>query len=71
MIGQEYGWATPPLIGDWGANHPFVNGNGHREFVGAGGVPPRFVSDPDLVKFAGLVGYLAWTTHDRKANMRV
>lgn len=71
MIGEQDGWSSKPIIGDWSGNHPFIVGNGGRDVAASINVPPRFGGDPDLVSISGIVGYLAWTTHDRKANMRV
>jgi hypothetical protein len=71
MVSGEFGWASKPVIGDWSGNHPFIQGNGGRSEATSIDVPPRLGGDPDLVYMSGIVGYLAWTTHDRKANMRL
>lgn len=71
MIGDGFGWSSKPIIGDWIGNHAFIKGNGGRNVPASTNIPPRFGGDPDLVAFSGIVGYLAWTTYDRKANMRI
>lgn len=70
MIGRDDGWGSNNIFGDWGSG-PMLKGTGSRKVTKTVNAPPRFASDPDLILFSGISGYLVWTTYERKANGRL